>query len=110
MFGERDNRLDKKGKVTLKPGETFCPECKGSGKAEPWDSAGYTITPECPKCLGDGKFDWVQRIMGKKPRMFGHLESEIYDKLSKQIADEIDKEILGNIMDAANREEEHNIK
>jgi len=51
----------------LKEGETICPECKGKGKHpvvnEKGIIRGYNA---CEKCLGHGKLDWVERVVGKR--------------------------------------------
>ena len=102
--------MGKKNKTRLNPGDTICPKCQGTGKGKKWEAGGFDITPECPKCLGDGKFDWVERIMDKPRRLFPYLEQEIINKLSEEIREEIDKEILENIIGSYNKEEEQNIK
>jgi hypothetical protein len=50
----------------LKEGEIICPECKGKGEFPVltrkriirWYDA-------CEKCLGHGKLDWIEMIVGK---------------------------------------------
>jgi len=42
----------------LKPGELICDQCKGNG-----DSITYN---PCSKCLGSGKLDWIENVVGKK--------------------------------------------
>jgi hypothetical protein len=102
--------LGKKTEAKLKLGETICSQCEGSGKEKTWESGGYVITPECPKCLGVGKFDWIERIMGKPNRFYSSMEGWV-DELSKDIAYEIDKEIIESVIqDACKEESEHNIK
>jgi Zn ribbon nucleic-acid-binding protein len=82
--------------IKLNPGEILCPKCKGSGKGKTWKSGDFEITPECSKCLGDGKFDWIERVTGKR-RPFDYIEQEIIDKLSEELREEIDREILEKI-------------
>jgi hypothetical protein len=103
MFGQGGGRLGEKTIPKLKPGEIFCPKCKGSGKGKSWEAGGYEFSPECPKCLGDGKLDWIGRIMGKPRRLFERLEADLIDEMAKELAHEIDKEILENIMDECNK-------
>jgi len=51
--------------VELNSGEELCPECHG-GKIGFCFEAGYYTSQECPLCLGTGKLDWVEKIVGKK--------------------------------------------
>ena len=44
-------------KVKLGPGETHCEDCGGTGFT--WDGM-------CWKCQGNGKFDWIEKIIKKK--------------------------------------------
>lgn len=76
--------------------EVICPQCKGTGKSKSWEAGGFIITPECPKCLGEGKFDWIQRVVGKA-RSFDSLEAWVTEKLSKEIQENMDEEILRSI-------------
>lgn len=46
--------------MELKPGEIICDECLGTG-----ESIAYHL---CPKCHGSGKLDWVEAVVGKKPK------------------------------------------
>ena len=89
--------------MKLKDGEIICPECKGTGRESEStiSAAGYEMTFECKKCQGDGKFDWVERVMGKTPRPFD-MET-IYATMAKQIADDI--EILSKIIEESKVEE-----
>ena len=56
----------------LKEGETICPECNGKGEYpvvnEKGIIRGYNI---CEKCLGHGKLDWVEVIVGKRRNIEG---------------------------------------
>lgn len=87
-------------------GEIICPECKGQTATE---QGMYWL--RCPKCQGTGKLDWCQQAVGVAPKkdnnMFftrwdstavmshHHVFNDFFDKAAKQLADEIDKEILG---------------
>ena len=58
--------------ITLKDGERFCEKCKGRGKvpkmAKPQGTG--TAMLVCNECLGDGKIDWVEEVLGKKRKVF----------------------------------------
>jgi len=70
-FNKRKNKV-----IELNKGEKFCDKCKGKGvvlnrhKAlrPPYKTIKYL---ECNKCLGAGKLDWVEEIVGKNPRIGG---------------------------------------
>jgi len=68
--------------VTLETGEVICDKCDGKQvvpfqplerkrkrrafifKPKPrWE----TVNIPCPKCRGEGKLDWVENIVGKRP-------------------------------------------
>ena len=99
--------------LKLEEGEMICDKCEGTGtaKGEEWIS--------CSKCLGSGKVDWIENIMGKKIPGNIFIDSssldnftalnieassltingytlDVYVKnvLSKQIAEEIDRKVL----------------
>ena len=80
-------------KITLDEGEDFCPKCEGMGaKTE----IGFY---PCHKCLGKGKLDWIEKIMGVKPlKDFDHLMSQWTNKAAKDLAIKIDNEILDSIL------------
>lgn len=75
--------------IDLKEGEIICDKCKGTGsikvKRDPTKSGPYHGVVMCLKCLGKGKFDWIENIIGVKvkTRFFN------FDSLPK-----IDKEYL----------------
>jgi hypothetical protein len=48
--------------IKLKEGEELCNRCIGAGFLE--KEGEYCIS--CPKCLGRGKLDWVEQIVGAK--------------------------------------------
>jgi DnaJ-class molecular chaperone len=58
--------------ITTNEGENFCPKCDGlglvprSGKIMEKTGVVHLI---CNKCLGDGKIDWVEKVVGKKRRI-----------------------------------------
>lgn len=55
----------------LKPGEVKCEKCKGTGynlKAPDNNIPRYQKLPPCPKCHGSGKLDWIENVVGKKPK------------------------------------------
>jgi len=88
-------------------GEVICPQCNGNGFF-------------CNKCLGTGKLDWVEQIVGKKPKEDTFtvyntftvsdasingtintftLEDEIRRIVSEELAKKIDEDILKSLMD-----------
>ena len=55
--------------VILNEGERFCPKCDGKGeipKKSPNFFSKSNLMLVCNKCLGDGKIDWVENVVGKK--------------------------------------------
>ena len=53
----------------LKDGETICPVCNGNGEYTTVDVNENGIISQyntCKKCLGHGKLDWVEVIVGKR--------------------------------------------
>ena len=90
--------------------EIKCDKCNGSGKikCKKCNGKGYI---KCRKCNGTGKLDWIEAIVGKhkskqfkvnwptSEQLYGHDINPIgMEKLSKQIADDIDKQILEGII------------
>lgn len=52
----------------LEEGEVFCDRCNGTGIVDNTKGSG---TYNCRKCLGTGKLDWIENVVGKsndKPR------------------------------------------
>lgn len=54
--------------LELEEGETICPECNGQGMKKIFNDrpTQFSSRIACKKCLGDGKFDWVEKVMGKQ--------------------------------------------
>ncbi len=50
--------------LELELGEEICSECGGSGAV----GGKWFNRRSCPKCLGDGKLDWIENVVGKRPR------------------------------------------
>jgi len=50
-------------KLELEEGEIKCPKCKGKGYIK--DPRGFKTA--CVKCLGCGKIDWIENVVGKQP-------------------------------------------
>ena len=49
-------------------GEIICPKCKGSGNQADWmHLPDYRAYMECSHCNGEGKLDWIENVVGKKP-------------------------------------------
>ena len=56
--------------MKLKEGEVLCDECNGSGNKAKWDQIpDYKCYLECDKCLGKGKLDWIENVVGVKPKV-----------------------------------------
>jgi len=47
--------------IELNEGEIICPKCGGHGDE-------YTFI--CTKCLGSGKVDWIENIVGVKHKKY----------------------------------------
>jgi len=73
----------KRKPLNLKLGEVICDKCHGKGG---W----------CEKCHGDGKLDWVENIVGKKPGL--PFDSILINELASKLAKEIDEEIIKEIL------------
>ena len=60
--------------MKLEEWEKICPDCKGKGFiTEKNYEIGATTKYTCPRCCGDGKFDWLENIFGKNHfRYFPH--------------------------------------
>jgi len=80
-------------KVILSEGEEYCEYCNGTGSYKDYDN--------CPKCLGTGKFDWIEKVIGKKERkstsylnqinverMVSYVRKTIEDNLEETIFNE----------------------
>lgn len=57
--------------MKLNPGEVKCKNCNGYGSLNPYlkkkSSKSYSLIGiKCPKCLGTGKLDWIENVVGKK--------------------------------------------
>lgn len=56
--------------MKLNPGDVECKKCNGVGLYNPYLKKGeksYSLVGfKCPKCLGTGKFDWIEVIVGKR--------------------------------------------
>lgn len=66
----RYNKLTKTH-LTLNEGEEFCKTCRGEGMVIL--KRNYLPKPVsalvCKDCLGDGKIDWVEKVIGKKSHL-----------------------------------------
>jgi hypothetical protein len=86
-------------KIKLNPGDIYCPKCGGIGRRyDEQKSGGWTFSEECNVCLGAGKLDWIEQVVGK-PRNWIEIDlsEELARKLSEDLAKEIDREILESI-------------
>mgnify|MGYP002628953280 CR=1 FL=1 len=60
--------------MEIEPGEVICDKCNGTGETIRLFMFNYSGMNEhgerkdmCPKCKGDGKLDWIDNVLGKKP-------------------------------------------
>jgi len=107
--------------MKLEAGEVICDQCKGTGYPNnneiDYNNKFYFNVPDaCDKCHGSGKLDWIEAIVGKhKPRqlsakfdinfstaeqLYGPKSEEmdaVINKMSEQLAKDIDKEIIEGI-------------
>lgn len=51
--------------ITILVGEYLCEPCNGWGRIINEDGTLRTLYVQCPRCLGDGKLDWIENIVGK---------------------------------------------
>jgi hypothetical protein len=51
--------------LTLLENEYLCEPCNGWGRVMNEDGEIRTIYVQCPRCLGEGKLDWVENVVGK---------------------------------------------
>lgn len=58
--------------MKIKEYEYICDECDGLGlvKRKYEEFEFVTKSSTCPKCLGDGKLDFIENITGKKAKTF----------------------------------------
>ena len=66
-------------------GEELCDECRGTGKSNDINNPWFTI---CSKCNGTGKLDWIEKIMGKKPKK---VTDDLYSFISTTWAPTIER-------------------
>ena len=62
--------------------EMVCSECGGIG------GVGDILQDECPKCLGTGKLDWIENVVGKRDKFWGTV-----DEPTRMMADNFIKRI-----------------
>jgi DnaJ-class molecular chaperone len=65
-------------KKPLKEGSEYCKECNGTGQIPVESTTHGSFQFTCPMCHGDGQFDWIEKITGKKTYKLDFLkENEI---------------------------------
>ena len=94
----------------LEEGEMVCDKCEGGGKS-------WIYTTPCSKCQGEGKVDWIENIVGRKPELIdtsgsnnvfiGHnaglskmtgSDNVITNALAQKLANKIDQEIMETLV------------
>lgn len=116
-------------KRELKPGEFICPKCEGKGELD----GGVFIHKVCKKCGGSGIVDWVSNATESQKDenlfSFSHddmvyssnavrsyidqkytVSDDVLDSLAKQLADNIDDEIINKVVRSSMQAEEQNLK
>jgi RecJ-like exonuclease len=94
-------------KKELEVWEIICDKCHGFGK-----KPGTNLV--CRKCGGEGKLDWIENVVGKRKKnsWFSFLDEfktedfwpdtellkEIGEDLSEQMAKQVDREIMKQIL------------
>jgi len=93
----------------LGPGESHCPDCGGSGifkidDQRDHNKIGIVDHILCDKCLGTGKLDWVEKIVGKeeKKNILEVYNEELKLKV-KELSDKIDEDIKNMYLGEWNR-------
>lgn len=98
-------------------GEVLCDKCDGKGW-EHGEMVNYsTMSPgmpwRCKKCKGEGKLDWIENAVGKRPQTtfvkpgvyvkeidvsefvpLSGIDNEIINQFAEQMAAEIDRDII----------------
>ena len=97
--------------IQLGEGEVICGRCKGTCHEPNSNDNDELCTEICSRCLGHGKLDWIENIIGKVQRILSvdwsfisttkletiysfDVEKELIETLAKEIAKEVDEEIL----------------
>lgn len=100
--------------MELEPGEVICSKCNGTGKYTSENEVNYKpqYVWHCDKCRGTGKLDWIENIVGKRPKYLSinwphsvleldgnssSISNEYIKALSDQLARSIDEEILKSL-------------
>ena len=99
--------------MKLKSGEVICPKCKGKKKIK----ADYSLNnPDtfiwvegqkvaCDKCLGTGKLDWIENMVGgkQKPQEINNkfYSEKIIERVANEISKNIDKDILESLKEGS---------
>lgn len=114
-----------KSNIELGPGDVLCNECDGSGytiveNENKTNAVFEQLNIICPKCYGRGKLDWIENIVGRQklppleinfPDMttknYADFQKEyiceFVDEAAKNIAQDIDKELLKKLTKSAEK-------
>jgi DnaJ-class molecular chaperone len=71
LTNSRYNKLTKTH-LTLNKGEEFCKTCRGEGMVvlrRDYTSLKTSSSLVCKDCLGTGKIDWIEKVIGKKSHL-----------------------------------------
>ena len=103
--------------VQLKEGEVICDRCQGTCHEPNSNDNDELCTEICGRCLGHGKLDWIENIVGKirekrklssswtvsqstevKGIFSYDIEKELMEALAEEIAKDIDEQILKELI------------
>jgi len=98
--------------VDISEGEIICPKCEGRGTVTKMvpsvvDPKAYVeaiIT--CKKCNGDGKLDWIQRVVGVDPKILS-MDIETMRPIGARIGKPVN--VVDSMIILNHQEECHNI-
>jgi len=79
-------------KKSLKRGSIYCKECDGTGELNIKynnNEGNFKIT--CPMCYGNGQFDWIEQVVGKKTHKLGFFPDKHINMHPHTIIDYISK-------------------
>jgi len=75
----------------------ICDQCEGTGKVPVSKHNGITVIEslkQCPKCVGHGKVDWVENVVGKRKTSKQALK-EVFGALADAMGDGFESTVYG---------------